>query len=457
MDRRSYLEIISGQIRCKMALPLVMEELEAHIEDQKQDFMAEGMTEREAEEAAVREMGDPVEVGVEMDRIHRPRMNWPMLAWIFLFHVCGMALLVYLDAKVAVKGMPFLGNPAMHLFYLAAGFVLLLAVCMIDYTRIARRAKPLLLLYCAALILIRFFFVMQINGAVYYEFLGMSLNTRLLPLLAVPLYCAVLYSFRGEKLRGFLRAVCWLIPVVCCAAVVSFSSLEILVPVFAVVLTAAVIKGYFRVPVRRTLAGIWGTAVLIPAAQLLLILKFGAEYQRMRLAVMIRPGKYAESAGYQFYNLRRLLGQSRLIGAGADVSSVSGNIPENSSYVLAYVAAYFGILAAAALAVVILMLFVRLTQTVLRQRNQLGMLMGLGCGAVFFVQFVWYLMLNLGIVVAPFAYCPFLTYGGTGILVSDILLGLMLSIYRYQSVTKAYVPRRAGYKAAVSYWSRSEQ
>ena len=54
MDRRNYLEILSEQIRCKRALPLVTGELEVHIEEQKADFMTEGMTEREAEEAAVR-------------------------------------------------------------------------------------------------------------------------------------------------------------------------------------------------------------------------------------------------------------------------------------------------------------------------------------------------------------------------------------------------------------------
>ena len=32
------------------------------------------MTEKEAEAAAVMEMGDPVAVGVDMDRIHRPKM-----------------------------------------------------------------------------------------------------------------------------------------------------------------------------------------------------------------------------------------------------------------------------------------------------------------------------------------------------------------------------------------------
>lgn len=67
MDRRRYIQTVTDQIRCKRALPLVTKELEDHIEDQKCDYMTEGMEPSEAEEAAVLEMGDPVEVGIEMD------------------------------------------------------------------------------------------------------------------------------------------------------------------------------------------------------------------------------------------------------------------------------------------------------------------------------------------------------------------------------------------------------
>ena len=74
MERRDYLELMTGQIRCKKMCPVIAKEVEDHIEDQKQVFMAEGMKEEEAEKAAVEEMGDPVEVGVEMDQIHRPKM-----------------------------------------------------------------------------------------------------------------------------------------------------------------------------------------------------------------------------------------------------------------------------------------------------------------------------------------------------------------------------------------------
>ena len=51
MERRDYLELMTGQIRCKKMCPVIAKEVEDHIEDQKQAFMAEGMKEEEAEKA----------------------------------------------------------------------------------------------------------------------------------------------------------------------------------------------------------------------------------------------------------------------------------------------------------------------------------------------------------------------------------------------------------------------
>ena len=69
---------------------LVEAELESNIST---DHTSEkGMSQTEAEEAAVREMGDPVEVGLEMDRIYRPTMAWGMIALIVGLSFAGYLL-----------------------------------------------------------------------------------------------------------------------------------------------------------------------------------------------------------------------------------------------------------------------------------------------------------------------------------------------------------------------------
>ena len=57
MNRTEYLKSLTEQIRNKNAKTLVLEEITAHIEDQKQAYLLDGMGEDEAEEMAVKEMG----------------------------------------------------------------------------------------------------------------------------------------------------------------------------------------------------------------------------------------------------------------------------------------------------------------------------------------------------------------------------------------------------------------
>ena len=64
-----YLKLLMEQIRCKKAHPYIRNEIQGHIEDQIEANLMEGMTKEEAEKAAVKDMGNPVEVGISLDRI----------------------------------------------------------------------------------------------------------------------------------------------------------------------------------------------------------------------------------------------------------------------------------------------------------------------------------------------------------------------------------------------------
>ena len=92
MRAEEYLKIVTEQIRCKRARGAVQEELQQHMEDQKNAFLVEGMEVQEAEAAAVAEMGDPIKIGTEMDRIHRPQMAWGMIGLIGALGIAGLLL-----------------------------------------------------------------------------------------------------------------------------------------------------------------------------------------------------------------------------------------------------------------------------------------------------------------------------------------------------------------------------
>ena len=101
---------------------------------------------------------------------------------------------------------------------------------------------------------------------------------------------------------------------------------------------------------------------------------------------------------------------------------------------LTFIIHYYGILAAVIVTGIvggILLWFLKKTG---KQKNQLGMIMGTGCITVLMIQFAGYVLENLGYFPLSNNYCMFLTTGGSGMMISYMMLGILLSIYRYQNV-----------------------
>ena len=90
MEMHEYMSELTGQIRSKKARQEVAREIQNHIEDQAKAYENEGRTRDEALKEAVRQMGNPVEVGIDMDRIHRPRTNWMVLGLAGLLSLAGL-------------------------------------------------------------------------------------------------------------------------------------------------------------------------------------------------------------------------------------------------------------------------------------------------------------------------------------------------------------------------------
>ena len=143
-----YLITAGDQIRWNRARPALLAELEDHLRSEEEACRAAGLSETEAQAEAVRQMGDPVMIGQELDSVHRPRPQWKLL---------GLTLAVAL----AVTGLrlfltwcfrPYAGFPEdFETFFsrelgpaclaLCLGTGGLLAGYFLDYTSLARWGK----------------------------------------------------------------------------------------------------------------------------------------------------------------------------------------------------------------------------------------------------------------------------------------------------------------------------
>ena len=383
---------------------MIEKELEDHMEDQKKDFLASGMTEKEAEAAAVMEMGDPVAVGVDMDRIHRPKMVWGLILLTGALYLAGM-IFRYLLYDRSGLGI-YIANS--WVYYVLA-FVVMIGVCYVDYSRIGEKARELTVGLFLILMAGIWFGGTVVNGSVGWISVGgmMILNVRVLVYLFLPLYGAILYRYRGQGYEVIWKAAAWMLPAVVVVFYANSLMLALLLCVFSMVIFLLLYAGM-----------VW---------------KFGALYQKERLQMLLPP--YGEEISAVMEPLRSAAANSHMVGSSAQ--AMKGlEMYGDRDFLFTYILSFCGILTAVLFISLIAVLLFYLLKHTLRQRNQAGRIMGLGCTVVLVGRLVIYLLGNLGLQPYGDGYCPFLSTGGSSAVVTGILLGLLFSIYRYQNIAK---------------------
>lgn len=431
MRTEEYLTLLTDQVRCKMARAGIQNEIQCHIEDQISCFEEEGIDSAEAEQLAVTEMGDPIAAGAELDRIHRPKMAWGVISLIGILSLAGYLILDLLQRSFGTAR--FLPDRSQYLFYLFSGFAVIIGICFSDYSRIGRRAREITVVLSAVLTLGLLSGGMALNGVVgWFRFLGIAIDVKVVLFFFIPLYGAVLYNYRGGGYGALIKAVLWMIPAPWIAlSCPNITTATMVIVSDVIILAIAIYRNWFCVSVKKTLVFLLACLTMFPVSIGLAVWFWGADYQQKRLQIIVNPNFAASIEQSSLAKIRQQMTASQLIGANK--LEIDQYLPGGSEYVLTYVIAYLGILASVLLVGALCFLFLRLLQMALRQKNQLGFIMGTGGAVALLIQTVVFILGNTGILSIE-AYCPFLTYGGTGILVTYALLGLLLSIYRYEDV-----------------------
>lgn len=91
MKADKYLQVLTKHIENSRMRKDIMREYEDHIEDCKEMLMESGMGEEEAEDEAIRQMGDPKEAGCALNQLYRDVLDLHMALW---FLGCVIVLLL---------------------------------------------------------------------------------------------------------------------------------------------------------------------------------------------------------------------------------------------------------------------------------------------------------------------------------------------------------------------------
>lgn len=267
----AYLEAVQEQIRWKRARPVLTRELERHLEDQRDAFVQEGKAPEEAERLAVEDMGDPVAVGTELDRVHRPRPQWGLLGLTLALAAAGAFLRVeFLRTSPYSTGPQVLIKALASLAALALGTAAMLGMYFLDVSRLVRHARAVsiaaLAVGLASLLFSagRMLFFVEAQGTAYY-------TQYVLPFYPLA-YALWLYSWRGKRWKGLFLVILGgaLLSAVCCLTPSMLGLVTLLFSGLALTLYAAG-RDWFGVGRRKGVAAV----LAVPAVLLVWLLSQG--------------------------------------------------------------------------------------------------------------------------------------------------------------------------------------
>ena len=173
---------------------------------------------------------------------------------------------------------------------------------------------------------------------------------------------------------------------------------------------------------------LWGTLCILGIA---LIITFIAEPYRIdRIAIMFNPEIDPAGGGWTAINRRTVINSANIFGEADDMSDAINLFDDGSAYAFTGILAHYGWLAAIALVITIILISIKLIINSVKIKDSYGKMLIIGISCLFILQSVFNILMNLNLWGDASFELPFVSYGGTALIMNMMCLALVLSIYR---------------------------
>lgn len=312
------------------------------------------------------------------------------------------------------------------------GFVGLLAAMRIDYHSYADRRLLLAAAAVVAIALVAVLFGRAVNGSKRWLLLpGFGVQPAEAAKLLMVVFAATVLARRVEEQEplepGLVQAgVLLLVLVGLIALEPDLGSVIVLVATTFVVAFAAGLPGRW----------IATTALVVPP--LLGALLFFHQHSRDRLWLWLNPWAYYPGDGYQPVQALVAVGTGGIWGNGLGASVQKRlYLPEpHNDYIFAVISEEMGLIGALVIVACFALIVVRGLVAARRAPDPLGALMAIGITSLFGIS----AMVNVGMVIGLLPpkgiSLPFVSYGGSSVMVSLVAMGVLLNISQQASATE---------------------
>lgn len=348
------------------------------------------------------------------------RLDWVLIAAVFLLFCLGLAAIYSVDL-----GKDQGGNFEKQILFGAIGFIVMFVFAAINYSgwRVSVR-----ILYGATLILLLavLFFGSTIRGTRgWFNFWGLGIQPAEFAKIILIIMLAKFFSNRLQQFRvgkhiifSFILTLIFVIPIMLQP---DLGSALILLAVWFILL---LITG---IPKKFIIALILIFVLVASCAWFF----FFADYQKQRIETFFNPTSDPLGSGYNVSQSIIGIGSGYLWGRGLGFGSQSQLkfIPESQTdFIFAVLAEELGLLGVGLVLILFGIIFYRLILIAKRAHDDFGLFLVLGVTIVFFIHMFVNIGMNMGIMPVTGISLPFLSYGGSFLLLCLVMVGLAESV-----------------------------
>jgi len=351
------------------------------------------------------------------------RGEWPwllLLAVGFLVTV-GVAVLFAIE-EGATNEVSF--SPGKHLLHLGIGLAVATVVAFQDY-RIWKRLANWM--YFASILLLIVLLVTGGSGAGRWIDLGfIQFQPSELAKLACVLLLAKLFSNKVGQMsspKNLLLSVAYIaLPAGLTLLQPDLGTAIIFVAIWAVMVLVSDVK----------LLYIAFGSLLIVFVSLLAIPQL-EDYQQQRIMTFLDPAADPQGTGYNLRQARITIGSGGVVGQGLDSGSQSqlAFLPaQHTDFVFAVVAEKLGFIGAVATIAAFVVVVWQMIKIGLRAQDSFGGHVAIGLAALIAIHVMVNIGMNLGLLPVTGLPLPFISYGGTYLVIALSAVGIAVSISR---------------------------
>lgn len=455
MQINEFLNSVCEQIKYKPIRNTIAEELKDHIEDKKEELIEMGQNEEEAEKNAVEQMGDAEIIGKELNKVHRPRLDWKLLIILVVLLIFGFVISYIITENEHTEMMQYMKEGVSeyittnymikYLCFVGLGFAVGVIIYFCDYERI--KNKPLILYIIATVVIIlAFLFGISVNGINFLRIGNYSIRSNTI---AVPLYILAFIVFleninEENKLTKLFKeknikinanvlklVVLSLISLLMLSLIPSSSSVIVLAITYLILATKKVVSESENK--RKHLLILWGIPIIVGTVVVLFEV-LANPYVLDKFISVYNPEEYKKSEGWRALNRKEIIESAQKFGEAGNMSDAIYLFDGFGNNKIISILAHFGWIPTVTLIIAVLAFSIKLVINSFKIKEKYGSLIILGIGCMFILQSIFNILMNFNLLFDASFNLPFVTYGCGELVVNMMCLALIFAVYRKKDV-----------------------